>query len=493
MRRTLIIFIMAAIFVPGCTMGPDYKRPGIDTPQSFRYEPKEVAATANTEWWKQFNDPVLDQLIAEALANSKTVKIAAANVEQAAGLLMTTRADLFPQVNYSASNTRERSSENNITPAPSKNPFNSRQILGGVTWEVDLWGRIRRLTEAAQAELFASDEARRGVILSLVAEVATSYIQLCALDEQLTIAKRTLKTYGDSVRLFELQHKYGQVSRMTVEQARSSYETAAATIPQIEVQIAQTENALSILLGRNPGPIARGRTLAELGMPMIPAGLPSQLLDRRPDIRQAEQNLIAANAQIGAAKALYFPTISLTGAFGKSSDELSDLFKGPSNMWSYSGSIIGPIFMAGAIRGQVKQAEAAQKAALSAYEQAIQNAFADTENALVSREKLGEQFTAEQKRVAAYKEYTRLAWLKYNGGYTPYLDVLYAETQLFPAELSVAQTQAATFTSLVNIYKAIGGGWVNEADHLTTDMAGAGKPAQETFWERIKRAMQLLN
>jgi len=474
----LFIFIMVAICLAGCMMGPDYKRPTIDTPMSFRYEPKEVAETANTDWWKQFNDPVLDQLITEALANSKSVKIAAANVDQAAGLLMTTRADLFPQVNYSASNTRERSSENNISPAPLKNPFNSRQILGGVTWEIDLWGRIRRLTEAAQAELFASDEARRGVILSLVAEVATSYIQLCALDEQLAIAKRTLKTYGDSVKLFELQHKFGQVSRMTVEQSRTSYETAAATIPQIEVQIAQTENALSILLGRNPGPIARGRMLAELAMPTVPAGLPSDLLERRPDILQTEQNLIAANAQIGAAKALYFPTISLTGAFGKSSEELSDLFKGPSKTWSYTGSIIGPIFMAGAIRGQVKKAEAAQQAALMAYEQSIQNAFADTENALVSREKLKEQFTAEQKRVAANKEYNRLAWLKYNGGYTPYLDVLYAETQLFPAELSLAQTQAATLTSLVNIYKAMGGGWVDEAGEMTTvtnGKAGSGE------------------
>ena len=493
MRRTLIVSIMAVICVAGCMIGPDYKRPGIGTPQSFRYEPKEVAETANTEWWKQFNDPVLDQLIAEALANNKSVKIAVANVEQAAGQLMPTRSALFPQVSYNAVADRERDSRNNVVPPPTQNPYSSFQVLGGATWEVDLWGRIRRLTEAAQANLLASDEARRGVILSLVAEVATSYIQLCAFDEQLAIAKRTLKTYGDSVRLFELQHTYGQVSKMTVEQARSQYETAEATIPQIEIQIVQTENALSILLGRNPGPIARGRTLAELGIPLVPAGLPSQLLERRPDICQSEQNLIAANAQIGAAKALYFPTISLSGAFGKSSHELSDLFKGPSNMWSYSGSIIGPIFTAGAITGQVKQAEAAQKAALSAYEQTIQNAFADTENALNSREKLGEQFTAEQKRVAAYKEYTRLAWLKYNGGYTPYLDVLYAETQLFPAELSVAQTQAATFISLVNIYKAMGGGWVNEAEHLTTDRAGAGEPAHETFWERIKGAMELIN
>jgi multidrug efflux system outer membrane protein len=466
MHRILIVSILV-ISVAGCMVGPDYKRPTIDSPQSFRYEPKDVAETADTEWWKQFNDPVLDSLIAEALANNKNVKIAAANMEQAAGILMTTRSALFPQVGYNASALRERLSRNNVVTAPSHNPYNNLQILAGASWEIDLWGRIRRLSEAAQANLFAAGEARRGVILSLVSEVAASYVQLRAFDEQLAISKRTLKTYGDSVRLFELQHKYGQVSLMTVQQARSQYETAAATIPQIEIQIVATENALSILLGRNPGPIARGKTLAELAMPTVPAGLPSQLLEQRPDIRQAEQNLIAANAQIGAAKALYYPSISLTAAYGKTSNELEDLFKGPSNTWNYGGSIIGPIFTAGNIAGQVKQATAGQQAALLAYELAIQNAFADVENALNSRDKLGEQFAAEQKRVVAYKDYTRLSWLKYHGGYTSYLEVLYAETQLFPAELSAAQTQAATLISLTNIYKAMGGGWVTEADMMT--------------------------
>jgi outer membrane protein, multidrug efflux system len=465
MRRLLIISLVLTC-LGGCMVGPNYKRPAIDTPQSFRYEPGEVAETADTQWWKEFNDPVLDQLIVEALANNKSVKIAAANMEQAASILTTTRSGLFPQVGYSALAARERISRNDVV-TPQKNPFSSLQVLAGATWEIDLWGRIRRLSEAAQANLFASEEARRGVILSLVAEVASSYIQLRALDEQLVIARRTLRTYTDSVSLFEKQYKYGQVSMMTVQQARSQYETAAATIPQIEIQIVATENALSILLGRNPGPIMRGRTLAEIAMPAVPAGLPSQLLERRPDIRQAEQNLVAANAQIGAAKALYYPAISLTGSYGKVSTDLDNLFKGPSNAWSYGGTITGPIFTAGAITGQVKQAEAAQKGALTAYELTIQQAFADVENALVSRDKLGEQLTAEQKRVVAFREYTRLAWLKYHGGYTSYLDVLYAETQLFPAELGVAQTQAATLISLSNIYKAIGGGWVTEADRMT--------------------------
>ncbi len=478
MKRMIAIFIIT-LCLAGCMIGPDYKRNVVDTPQTFRYEIKESADTANSEWWKQFNDPVLDGLITEALANNKNVRIAAYNVEQAAGILMTTRSVLFPQVGYTGTGTRQRSSLNDAISPLYQNPYTSLQALAGATWEIDLWGRIRRLSESARANVFATEEARRGVILSLVAEVASAYVQLRALDEQLVIARGTLNTYSESVKLFELQYKYGQVSKMIVEQARTQYETAAAAIPRIESQIVITENALSILLGRNPGPVARGKALAELTMPPVPAGLPSQLLERRPDILQAEQNLIAANARIGAAKALYFPTISLTGAFGTSSSDLSNLFKGPSNTWNFGGSIIGPIFTAGNIAGQVQQAEAGQQAALLAYELTIQKAFADMENALSSHQKLGEQYAAEVKGVAAYKEYARLAWLQYREGYAPYLTVLYAQTQLFPAELNAVQTRSATFIALTNIYKALGGGWVTEADKLSqVPSGGVPKPSE---------------
>jgi multidrug efflux system outer membrane protein len=470
----MLIFFVIAVSVAGCMIGPDYRRPEIDVPRAFRFGAMETPGVADVEWWKQFNDPVLDKLIAEAIANNKSVKIAAANIERAAGILTTTRSNLFPQINYSGTGTRQQSSKNNITPAPQQNPFNSFQALGGASWEIDLWGRIRRLTEAAQANVMASIEARRGIVLSLTAEVAAAYIQLRALDEQLIIAGDTLKTYGESVRIFDLQYKYGQVSRMTLEQARSQYETAAVSIPQIEIQIVQTENALSILLGRNPGPVPRGRRLPELGMPPVPAGLPSQLLERRPDILRAEQNLIAANAQIGAAKAQYFPGISLTGTAGAASEDLSNLFLGPSKAWNYGGSIAGPIFTAGNTAGQARQAEAGREAALFAYEQAVQAAFADMENVLVSRSKLGEQLIAEEKRVASYKEYSRLAYLQYNGGYTTYLTVLNSQQQLFPAELSAVQTRAANFIAIVNIYKAMGGGWVTEADKPTKSDKEAG-------------------
>ncbi|HSR12390.1 MAG TPA: efflux transporter outer membrane subunit, partial [Thermodesulfobacteriota bacterium] len=379
--KRIATFCTLALALAGCMVGPDYRRPPAEAPPSFRYEAKEVADTANTQWWKQFDDPVLDQLIAEALANNKSVKIAASNVALAQGVLMTTRSGLYPQAGYSGGAVRHRYSLNSGGLVPRQNPLDAFSLLGSASWEIDLWGRIRRLSEAAQANLLGTEEARRGVILSLVAEVASAYIQLRGLDEQLLIARRTLKAYEQSVRLFELQFKYGQVSRMTVEQARSQYETAAATIPQVQNQIATTENAISILLGRDPGPIPRGRTIAELTVPAVPAGLPSQLLERRPDILQAEQNLVAANAQIGAAKSLYYPSISLTGTLGLLSTDLYNLFQGSSGVWSFAGNFTGPIFTAGNIRGQVIQAEAGQQAALWAYRQAIQSAFADVENA----------------------------------------------------------------------------------------------------------------
>jgi multidrug efflux system outer membrane protein len=379
---------------------------------------------------------------------------------------MQIRSPLFPQIGYGAAATRQRISESGSAMLPD-NPYNSYQAISSASWELDLWGRIRRLSESAWADLQATEEARRGVILSLVSATANTYIQLLGLEGQLTISKRSLATYGESVRLFEKQFKYGQVSQMTVEQARTQYETASATIPQIEMQIAQTENALSILLGRNPGSIPRGKTMDEILAPDVPIGLPSDVLANRPDIRQAEQKLIALNAKIGAAKALYFPSISLTGDFGYASTDLSDLFIGRSRLWSYSGSVTGPIFAGGAIYGQVKQAEAARKAALYSYELSIQSAFADVENALIARRKLVEQCRAQERLVKAGKEYARLAQIQYNGGYAPYSTVLQAQQQLFPAELNYAQSRASLLASLVNIYKAMGGGWITEAEKMT--------------------------
>lgn len=454
-RRTLVPLVLLAS--AGCTMGPDYVRPAVPAPPAYRFA-EEAQATANTEWWKQFGDPVLDSMVAEALANNLQVQIAVARVDQAAAVLTQARAPLYPQVGYGLDGSRARGSELNATPIPQTvpNPQTSLQTLAGATWEIDLWGRIRRLSEAARANLYATDEARRGVVLSLVSAVAGTYLQLLGLDEQLAISRRSLASYGESVRLFELKFEHGQVSRMNVEQARTQHETAAAIIPQIAAQVARTENALSILLGRNPGPIVRGTAVA---FPAVPAGLPSEVLANRPDVRQAEQVLVAANAQIGAARALYFPSISLTAAFGWASADLSNLFKGPAQTWSFGGSVTGPIFAAGAISAQVRGAEAGQRAALLAYQASIQNAFADVENALVAHRMLVEQVAAQERLVKAASEYERLARLQYDGGYAPYSTVLQAQQQLFPAELNYAGYRAALSSSLVDIYKALGGGW----------------------------------
>ena len=398
------------------------------------------------------------------------MRVAYANLEQAAGIFTQTRSGLFPQVGYGGSGQRERSPEsgsarvNALVP----NPQTAYQAALSASWEIDLWGRVQRLSESARANVLATDEARRGVILTLVATVATSYINLRGYDEQLVIARRTLATYAESVRLFELQFKYGQISQMNVAQAQSQYETAAAQIPVLETQIAQTQNVLAVLVGRNPGAIARGKSIDQFALPAIPSGVPSSLLERRPDLLQAEETLVAANAQIGAAKALYFPTISLTGMYGSASSDLSKLFTGPARVWNYAGQFTGPIFTFGAVSGQVAQAEGAQQAALYSYRLAIQNAFADVDNALVANRNLHEQLSAQGRLVDALRDYARLAKLQYDAGYAPYSTVLQAEQALFPAELTYASVRASLFASAATVYRAMGGGWIAKADAMTS-------------------------
>jgi multidrug efflux system outer membrane protein len=472
--RRLAFASIVCVLLAGCMVGPDYVKPKVDAPEKFRFQDAEAHDTANTLWWKQFDDPVLDNLIAEALAHNKNVQIVAANVEQAAAVLTQTRSQFLPQVGYRGSAARQRANETNFGPVIERlitNPQNSYEVVASASWEIDLWGRIRRQTEAASANLLATRQAQRGVILSLVAQVANAYLQLRALDAQLEIANKTLAAYGETLKLFELRFKYGQLSQMNVEQARSRYESAATQIPQIRTGIAQTENGLSILLGRNPGEIARGKNIQTLAIPAVPAGMPSELLVRRPDIAQSEQQLIAANAQIGAAKALYFPSISLTGAFGTSSSELSDLFSGPSRVWNYGGSITGPIFKGGAIKAQVAQTEAARKSALLSYEATIQSAFADVDNALAAHQQILLQLDAQERLVKALGEYERLAQLQYDGGYTPYSTVLQAQQELFPQQLNLAQARYSAHSALVNLYKAMGGGWIDAAQAQTDSPA----------------------
>ncbi|MFM0511982.1 efflux transporter outer membrane subunit [Paraburkholderia sp. RL17-373-BIF-A] len=466
----------------GCLLGPDYVRPTVPTPATFRFEASEAAEVANAMWWEQFGDPVLNDLIAAALADNKDVKIAAARVDQFLGQFVTTRSALFPQVNAGFEASRQRSSIAGLpTLPPGVNPvFNEFQAPLSAAWEIDFFGKVRRQTESARASLLATEEGRRATILSLVASVASSYINLRDLDQQLSIAKATTESRAGSVKVFQARFAGGDVSQMELAQSESEYEASLATIPQIETQIAQQEDALSVLLGRNPGPILRGRELTELEVPPVPAGLPSDLLQRRPDLRQAEQNLIAANALIGAARALYFPSISLTGLFGTASGQFSKLFTGPARIWSYAGSLTVPIFTAGSISGQVSQAEAQQQQALFQYQQSIQVAFQEVDDSLIALQKSREQLVVQGRQVEALRTYSRLARLRYEGGYTSYIEVLDAERSLFNAQLSYTQTNGLVFSSLIGLYKAMGGGWVVEAERMTGQVMQHGPAAPTT-------------
>ena len=466
MFRAFFAHVICASLLSACALGPNYMRPAIDIPVGFRTEVKDAKDQIDVDWWKQFNDPILDQLISTALKENYDLRLAAARVEEYVGYYWISRADFFPAIGATGARGEERASERATTPLPSSinNPDKFYQQAFRGSWELDLWGRISRANEAARAEILSTQEARRGVVLSLVTSVANGYITLRDLDKQLQIARDTVKSREDWYKLFQLRFDGGVISELELSQARSEYEQTLATIPDIERQITNQENGLSVLIGKNPGPIPRGKSIDELIFFPVPSGLPSDLLERRPDIRQAEAMLVAANARIGVARSLYFPTISLTGAFGWSSTHLSDLFIPPAKTWNWAAGFELPIFQGGAIIGQNKVAEAQQKEALINYKQTIQNAFRDVENALSARKKYGEQMEIQGRQVAATTDYADLARLRYENGYTSYIEVLDAERSLFSAQLNYAQTKGNLFSALINIYKSMGGGWVVELD-----------------------------
>lgn len=465
-----ILSLVVAMFLAGCAIGPDYKRPTIDTPAAWRVEEKEAQDKANTAWWHQFEDDVLNGLIDEALKQNNDLRIATSRVDEYVGRFWVGRSGLFPQIGAYGYATQDRASERGATPIPStmKNPVENYQAGFSGSWEIDIWGKLRRATEASKADLLSTEEARQAVILSLVSAVANGYILLRDYDKQLEIATRTAKTREESYKLFKLRYEGGVISELELNQVKSEYEQALATIPQIEKQITFQENALSLLLGRNPGPIDRGKSIDELTLPAVPAGLPSDLLEKRPDVRQAEQALVAANARIGVAKAQFFPTISLTGLFGWASVELSNLFTGPAQVWSWGGAAVAPIFTGGSLMGQFWASEAIQQQTLFNYQSTVQTAFREVDDSLADQKRTREQLEAQKRQVDALKEYARIARLRYDNGYTSFIEVLDAERSLFSAELTYAQTQGILFSALVNLYKAMGGGWVVEADKLTS-------------------------
>jgi multidrug efflux system outer membrane protein len=464
----LSTFLLVSLLAAGCTVGPDYQRPVVETPEQWRETRPDARELSDTAWWQQFNDPVLDGLIDVALVNNKDLLIAAARIEEYAGRYGVVRADLFPQLGAGGNYSRGRITEAGANPVSpgTKITTDSFSATLNTSWELDLWGRVRRSTEAAKAQFVASEEGRRSVILSLVSNVATAYINLRALDRQLEISRETARSRGESYLLFQERFAGGIISELELSQNRSQYEEALASIPGLEKAVTFQENSLSILLGRNPGPITRGRNIDELILPAIAAGMPSDLLERRPDILQAEQTLIAANAQIGVAKAAYFPTISLTGALGSASGDLSDLFQGPSRVWQYSAPVNLPIFTAGKIAGGVKEAEAIQQQALLGYQQTIQNAFQEVNNALTDQAQTGNQLAAQRNQIQSLQQYADIARLRYDNGFTDFLSVLDAERSLFNAQLAYTETKGALYISAITLYKVMGGGWVQRADPL---------------------------
>lgn len=466
--RKFITVIFIALTLAGCMVGPDYQRPTVETPLSWRVEEKYAQDLANTAWWRQLDDPVLNELIATAISENKDILIATARVDQFAARYGVVRADLYPQLGASAQFGQQQVTEKsgNSLPSGYNTVTGNQQAVLNASWELDIWGRIRRSSEAAKASLLSSEEGRRGVILTLVSSVAVSYVNLRNLDKQLEISRQTAELRRNSYELFVLRYEGGIINEMALAQSRSEYEQAMATIPQIQKAVALQENAINVLLGSNPGSVSRGKSIDDLKLPIVPEGLPSDLLERRPDIKQAEQNLIAANAQIGVAKAAYFPAISLTGLFGFASSDFSDLFTGSAKVWQYSAPITVPIFTAGRISSQVKVTEAIQQQYLYQYQQTIQTAFREVNDALADQNLTRKQLEAQKQRVSALRIYADLARIRFDNGYSSYIEVLDAERSLFDVELAYVQTQGSLFQALINLYKAMGGGWVTEAENL---------------------------
>ncbi len=465
-----------AALVAGCTVGPDFTKPVVESPPGWRIDFPQAANVANTRWWEQFNDPVLTGLIDTALRENRDLVIAAARVDAFIGALSTTRAQFYPQAGFDLDASRNRISAVGASPLPAgADPYYTLyQGALGAKWQLDLFGRVRRQTESAQAQVYATEQGRRGVVLSLVTSVATAYVSLRALDRQLEIAQQTAKNYADTQRIFELRYKGGVVSKLELAQVQSQYQQALAAIPAIQQQIAANETLIAVLLGKNPFPIPRGRSLDDLGSPGIPGELPASLLQRRPDILQAEQNLAAANADIGAAKALYYPQFNLTGSYGSVSAAFSNFLSGPALAWTLAAGLAGPIFTAGSIAGQVNTAEARKQEALANYQQTVLVALRETNDALVGTIRKREETAAQVLRVASLREYARLGRVRFNNGYAGFIEVLYAENELFAAELANVRASAERYTQLIAVYKAMGGGWVDLADEGTA--VGRGTP-----------------
>jgi len=459
MKKFLLLAI--AVSLSGCAVGPNYKRPAANTPTDYRGEMPAQPATAslgNEKWWDVYQDPVLTQLIHTALQQNYDVRIAATRVLEAQAQLGIVRANLFPSASVGAGVFSQQNAKvSSVFPAYE---VNAGQINLSAIWNLDFWGKYRRQTEAARAELLATDWGRQAVISSLVANVATAYFQLRALDAELEIAKRTLGSRQQSLQLTRVLLTHGSASDLDVSQSEQLVYTASETIPDLERQIQQQENLLSILLGQNPGSIPRGRALTEQPVPeSVPAGLPSELLERRPDVREAEANVMASNAQIGVAKAAFFPSLSLTGTGGLESNVLHNFLQQPSQTWSAGFNITQPIFEGGALRSQLRLARAQWQESVLSYEQTVQDALQHVSNALVAYQKDRAFREQQELLVQAAERSDRLSLILYRNGGGSYLQVLTNDTNYFSAELNLVDAQLNERLALVQLYQSLGGGW----------------------------------
>jgi outer membrane protein, multidrug efflux system len=458
----LLIAITGSAMLVGCMVGPNYHRPVVQTPAAYRdlsENPQlqsQTASYADLPWWQAFQDPKLQELIRIALKQNYDLQLATERINAARAQLAVTRSSLFPQV---SGNANFNGGKENI----GQTSYNFLTLTADAAFQLDFFGKLRRATEAARAQLLATEDARQVVVLTLVSDVASNYFVLLQLDLQLAITRDTVKTQTDSVKLTQLRLDHGVATKLDVLQAQQVLDTANAAIPDLERQIAQEENAISILLGNYPQDVARGNSLVEQTLPPdVPPGLPSSIIERRPDIREAEQILIAANANIGVAKAQFFPQISLTGggggSFGRSS-AFTSLMTTQLGVWSYGAQVSQPIFTGGALKGNLHLAESEHKQALVVYQQAIQQAFGDVSDAIIGYQKLHQVRMRQQDSVADLQETVRISALRYKGGTTTYLEVLDGQRSLYGAELTLAAARGDEYRSIVQLYKALGGGW----------------------------------
>jgi len=471
MRRICTAAVLS-LLLAGCTVGPKYNRPPLQPPTDFYVERQiTTSSEADLAWWDLFKDPVLQALIRQALKNNYDLQVALARVEQERALAGVTRSEYFPQVGYGASISGQRAPE----PLIANHTYYSYNI--NTIWEIDLFGRIRRLNEAQRAAYFGSEEARRDIRLLVLAEVAQGYFQLRALDADLEISRHTVKSFQDTLDIFERKFEGGAASGLEVARARAALANVAAVIPDLKRQILAQEVALNLLLGHNPGPIDRGSALADqFDPPDVPTGLPSQLLERRPDVRQAEETLIAANANVGVAKANFFPTISLTGLLGGISPQLSEL-TASGKAWSLAGNLAGPLFTAGRLKNEYRAALAQRDQARIAFEKTVTQAFGEVSSSLSAHQELARAYEDQLNSVAAYKESVELSSIRYDSGLASYLEIIDAQIQMYPAELSAIIYDLGRKVALVNLYRALGGSWnLNDTQWISASGAPAPSP-----------------